>query len=62
MLTLDCEALLKKFLVLNPEKRASLEVIMADKWMNIGYENEELKPHVEPKTDLNDTKRIGNKR
>lgn len=54
----DCEALLKKFLVLNPEKRASLEVIMADKWMNTGYENEELKPHVEPKPDLDDAKRI----
>ncbi|XP_066919893.1 serine/threonine-protein kinase MARK2-like isoform X5 [Clytia hemisphaerica] len=54
----DCEALLKKFLVLNPEKRASLETIMTDKWMNIGYENEELKPHIEPKPDLNDTKRI----
>ncbi|XP_057315201.1 serine/threonine-protein kinase MARK2-like isoform X3 [Hydractinia symbiolongicarpus] len=54
----DCEALLKKFLVLNPEKRASLEVIMADKWMNIGYESDELQPHVEPKPDLNDVKRL----
>ena len=45
--------------MLNPEKRASLETIMTDKWMNIGYENEELKPHIEPKPDLNDTKRIG---
>ena len=33
--------------------------IMADKWMNIGYENEELIPHVEPKPDLNDPKRLG---
>lgn len=32
---------------------------MTDKWMNIGYENEELKPHIEPKPDLNDSKRIG---
>jgi MAP/microtubule affinity-regulating kinase len=54
----DCEALLKKFLVLNPEKRSSLEVIMADKWMNIGYENDELKPHIEPVTDLNDIRRL----
>ena len=45
--------------MLNPEKRASLETIMTDKWMNIGYENEELKPHIEPKPDLNDSKRIG---
>ena len=54
----DCEALLKKFLVLNPEKRSSLEVIMSDKWMNIGFENDELKPHLEPKTDLNDVRRL----
>lgn len=33
----DCENLLKKFLVLNPAKRASLETIMKDKWMNQGY-------------------------
>lgn len=33
----DCENLLKKFLVLNPSKRASLESIMRDKWMNMGY-------------------------
>lgn len=33
----DCENLLKKFLVLNPAKRASLESIMRDKWMNMGY-------------------------
>lgn len=33
----DCENLLKKFLVLNPAKRASLESIMRDKWMNTGY-------------------------
>jgi MAP/microtubule affinity-regulating kinase len=33
----DCENLLKKFLVLNPAKRANLETIMKDKWMNQGY-------------------------
>jgi len=54
----DCEALLKKFLVLNPEKRAPLDVIMTDKWMNIGYEAEELKPHIEPKPELDDQRRI----
>nr|XP_047132796.1 MAP/microtubule affinity-regulating kinase 3 isoform X3 [Hydra vulgaris] len=54
----DCEALLKKFLVLNPEKRAPLDVIMTDKWMNIGYESEELKPYIEPKPDLNDQRRL----
>ncbi|CAG9763330.1 unnamed protein product [Ceutorhynchus assimilis] len=54
----DCENLLKKFLVLNPAKRASLETIMKDKWMNQGYENDELKPYVEPEADMNDPKRI----
>lgn len=54
----DCENLLKKFLVLNPAKRASLESIMKDKWMNMGYEDDELTPYVEPKPDLKDQKRI----
>ncbi|XP_021927297.1 serine/threonine-protein kinase MARK2-like isoform X4 [Zootermopsis nevadensis] len=54
----DCENLLKKFLVLNPAKRASLENIMKDKWMNMGYEEEELKPYVEPEPDYKDLKRI----
>ncbi|XP_015599708.1 serine/threonine-protein kinase MARK2 isoform X24 [Cephus cinctus] len=60
----DCENLLKKFLVLNPTKRASLEVrgdknIMKDKWMNMGYEEDELKPYLEPEPDYKDHKRIG---
>lgn len=50
----DCENLLKKFLVLNPLKRASLEVIMKDKWMNVGYEDDELRPFLEPKQNYND--------
>ncbi|KAK7866585.1 hypothetical protein R5R35_010425 [Gryllus longicercus] len=54
----DCENLLKKFLVLNPAKRASLENIMKDKWMNMGYEEDELKPYVEPEPDYKDLKRI----
>ncbi|CAB3368116.1 Hypothetical predicted protein [Cloeon dipterum] len=55
----DCENLLKKFLVLNPAKRASLENIMKDKWMNMGYEEDELKPYTEPEPDFKDIKRIG---
>ncbi|XP_043257057.1 serine/threonine-protein kinase MARK2-like isoform X7 [Colletes gigas] len=60
----DCENLLKKFLVLNPTKRASLEVrgdktIMKDKWMNMGYDDDELKPYLEPEPDYKDHKRIG---
>ncbi|XP_017770247.1 PREDICTED: serine/threonine-protein kinase MARK2-like isoform X3 [Nicrophorus vespilloides] len=57
----DCENLLKKFLVLTPTKRASLESIMKDKWMNmgyVGYENDELKPYIEPEQDMSDQKRI----
>jgi len=54
----DCENLLKKFLVLNPARRASLEVIMKDKWMNMGYEEEELLPFKEPTLDITDQKRI----
>lgn len=56
----DCENLLKKFLVLNPEKRASLEAIMRDRWMNTGYEDDELRPYLEPQQDFKDHKRIGN--
>ncbi|XP_069464694.1 serine/threonine-protein kinase MARK1 isoform X2 [Ambystoma mexicanum] len=54
----DCENLLKKLLVLNPIKRGSLEQIMKDRWMNVGYEDDELKPYSEPETDFNDIKRI----
>lgn len=54
----DCENLLKKFLVLNPLKRASLETIMKDKWMNVGYEDDELKPFVEPKQNFSDPSRF----
>lgn len=70
----DCETLLKKFLVLNPTRRAALDVssiewlienifllqvIMKDKWMNVNYENDELKPYEEPTQDYNDNHRIG---
>ncbi|XP_023586735.1 serine/threonine-protein kinase MARK1 isoform X6 [Trichechus manatus latirostris] len=54
----DCENLLKKLLVLNPIKRGNLEQIMRDRWMNVGHEEEELKPYSEPEPDFNDPKRI----
>ncbi|XP_063775504.1 serine/threonine-protein kinase MARK1 [Pseudophryne corroboree] len=54
----DCENLLKKLLVLNPVKRGSLDQIMKDRWMNVGYEDDELKPYTEPEPDNSDTKRI----
>ncbi|XP_048853939.1 serine/threonine-protein kinase MARK2-like isoform X10 [Brienomyrus brachyistius] len=53
----DCENLLKKFLILNPSKRGSLEQIMKDRWMNVGHDDEELKPYVEPTPDYKDPKR-----
>ncbi|XP_071234616.1 serine/threonine-protein kinase MARK2 isoform X8 [Salvelinus alpinus] len=53
----DCENLLKKFLILNPTKRGSLEQIMKDRWMNVGHDEEELKPYIEPMPDYKDPKR-----
>ncbi|XP_075693336.1 serine/threonine-protein kinase MARK2 isoform X7 [Rhinoderma darwinii] len=53
----DCENLLKKFLILNPSKRGTLEQIMRDRWMNVGYEDDELKPYIEPVPDYKDPKR-----
>ncbi len=35
------------------------KTIMKDKWMNIGFEEDELKPYNEPLPDLNDQMRIG---
>ncbi|XP_053334316.1 serine/threonine-protein kinase MARK2 isoform X15 [Clarias gariepinus] len=56
----DCENLLKKFLILNPTKRGSLEQqIMKDRWMNVGYEDDELLPYIEPQPDYKDPKRTG---
>ncbi|XP_029569173.1 MAP/microtubule affinity-regulating kinase 3 isoform X8 [Salmo trutta] len=54
----DCENLLKRFLVLNPAKRGTLEQIMKDRWINAGSEEDELKPFVEPEEDITDQKRI----
>ena len=31
---------------------------MKDRWMNIGFEDDELKPYMEPEADLNDQARI----
>lgn len=32
---------------------------MKDHWMNVGHEEEELKPYIEPEADFNDSTRIG---
>ncbi|XP_066515318.1 MAP/microtubule affinity-regulating kinase 4 isoform X1 [Hoplias malabaricus] len=54
----DCEGILRRFLVLNPSKRCTLEQVMKDKWMNTGYEGDDLKPHIEPAEDYSDPSRI----
>lgn len=36
-----------------------LQQIMKDKWINYGFDGEELKPHTEPEDNFNDTSRIG---
>ncbi|XP_032882979.1 MAP/microtubule affinity-regulating kinase 3 isoform X6 [Amblyraja radiata] len=54
----DCENLLKRFLVLNPSKRGTLEQIMKDRWINAGHDDDELRPYVEPELDITDSKRI----
>lgn len=33
--------------------------IMKDRWINVGHDEEELKPYTEPEPDFSDTKRIG---
>uniref|UniRef100_A0A8C1JWR3 non-specific serine/threonine protein kinase n=1 Tax=Cyprinus carpio TaxID=7962 RepID=A0A8C1JWR3_CYPCA len=54
----DCENLLKRFLVLNPTKRGTLEQIMKERWINAGFDDDELKPFLEPEADISDQKRI----
>ncbi|XP_042193830.1 MAP/microtubule affinity-regulating kinase 3a isoform X9 [Callorhinchus milii] len=54
----DCENLLKRFLVLNPCKRGTLEQIMKDRWINAGHDEDELRPFLEPEMDISDPKRI----
>uniref|UniRef100_A0A5K3EWB8 non-specific serine/threonine protein kinase n=1 Tax=Mesocestoides corti TaxID=53468 RepID=A0A5K3EWB8_MESCO len=54
----DCEMLLKRMLVLNPEKRHSLLSVMEDKWTNINMEDDILRPYQEPPPDYNDPVRL----
>ncbi|KAA3676697.1 MAP/microtubule affinity-regulating kinase [Paragonimus westermani] len=47
-ISLECEALLRKMLVLDPKDRSSLKVLMQDKWVNMGYAPSDfLRPHKE---------------
>ncbi|XP_056299769.1 MAP/microtubule affinity-regulating kinase 4 isoform X2 [Pseudoliparis swirei] len=54
----DCEGILRRFLVLNPTKRCTLDQVMKDKWINSGYDADDLKPHIEPVEDFSDPIRI----
>ncbi|VDM18046.1 unnamed protein product [Hydatigera taeniaeformis] len=54
----DCEMLLKRMLVLNPEKRYSLLSVMEDKWTNINMEDNILRPYQEPAPDFKDPVRL----
>ncbi|KAF6082054.1 hypothetical protein HJG60_012705 [Phyllostomus discolor] len=45
--SLECQELLKKLLTLDPSHRITVEGVMDDQWMNIGYE-EALRPYSEP--------------
>lgn len=36
-----------------------LQQVMKDKWINAGYEGDDLKPHIEPVEDYSDPARIG---
>lgn len=35
---------------------------MKDRWINAGFEEDELKPYTEPELDITDQKRIGKKK
>lgn len=37
----------------------SLQQVMKDKWINSGYDSDDLKPHIEPVEDYSDPARIG---
>ncbi|VDL58120.1 unnamed protein product [Hymenolepis diminuta] len=54
----ECEMLLRKMLVLNPTKRASLLEIMKDKWLNTTFEDSTLQPYKEDLPNYNDPERI----
>lgn len=47
------------FYVLKISLSFGLQTIMRDRWINVGYEDKELKPYKEPCRDKLDPKRIG---
>ncbi|KAM8705674.1 hypothetical protein ACLKA7_010043 [Drosophila subpalustris] len=58
-ISMDCENLMRKFLVLNPAKRATLNAVMSDKWINLGHEeSDRLRPYREIPLELQDAARL----
>lgn len=39
-----------------------LQQIMKERWINAGFEDDELKPFLEPEADISDQKRIGKRK
>ncbi|XP_030376189.1 serine/threonine-protein kinase MARK2-like [Scaptodrosophila lebanonensis] len=58
-ISMDCEQLMRKFLVLNPAKRTTLTAVMSDKWINTGYdETDQLRAYREKPMELDDAIRV----
>ncbi|XP_037715418.1 MAP/microtubule affinity-regulating kinase 3-like [Drosophila subpulchrella] len=57
-ISIDCERLIRKFMVLNPAKRTTLLAAMSDKWINQGHEGDRLRPFQEKPMDLEDFYRL----
>jgi len=57
-ISIECEHLIRKFLVLNPAKRTTLLAAMTDKWINQGHEGDRLRPFQEKPMDLEDFYRL----
>ncbi|EDW80946.1 uncharacterized protein Dwil_GK11799 [Drosophila willistoni] len=58
-ISMDCENLMRKFLVLNPSKRTTLNAVMSDKWINLGHEDvDRLRPFREKPMELQDPVRM----
>ncbi|XP_041565551.1 MAP/microtubule affinity-regulating kinase 3-like [Drosophila elegans] len=58
-ISLDCENLIKKFLVSTPSKRTTLSAVMSDKWINLDHkECDRLRPFEEKPMELQDAARF----
>ncbi|XP_001359986.3 serine/threonine-protein kinase MARK2 [Drosophila pseudoobscura] len=58
-ISMDCENLMRKFLVLNPAKRTTLNAVMGDKWINLGHEEaDKLRVYREKPMELQDPARV----